>query len=236
MLNLGILEAETDVQKHLNAITSTMSKMNGELATINRNDLKPEVVSRMETQIREKYTPTVRDSVKAISEIGTAQMTVAKFWESKEFVASQIPITKPLADNVPFRPADPNAEIMARQGLSQEYARMPNDLLALHFEAAKASGKIGLAYLITSVNQQREKPAPFDLGSITIPTQEKALEVLRTTRSARSTAEIYWAETLGSRPSPVAKINAAREAMGPVTPPTDAEIAQQRAQREGRAA
>lgn len=236
MLNLSILEDAKKVQTHQDTITAAMQKMGNELAKIDRDSLKDEVVVQKEREVRQKYEPVVREQLKQITDLSNQQRQMMPFWENAEYVASLMPVTEALAGNVPFRPKDADKELVARNALAMEYSRMDAGLLELHFKAAQSKGDVGKCYIMHSINRRRENPAQFDMGSVTVPHQEEVLGVMRSTKAARMAAENSWRESNGTRVSPVAKINAAREAMGPVTPPTDAEIAQQRAQREGRAA
>lgn len=211
MLNLSILEDQQKVKTHQDTISRTMQAMEAELAKIDRASLKEEVVSQKERETRQRFEPIIREELKRLNDIEASQRQLAPFWESKEYIASVVPVTKPLAENVPFMPADEAKELAARSALSQEYSRMSPALLSLHFQAAKSRGEIAKCFLINSVNQLKDTPAPFDLSGVEMPHRADVLNVMQATRGARLTAENSWRESMGTRVSGAAKLAAARE-------------------------
>lgn len=218
------------VQSDHKSLENALAAMNRELSALDakREQYHPDFFAKKQSEIRDKFMPAIKATREKICDTSATMQTAAVFYESPAFYLSMQPLTSPVNGKI-----DQGTESIARLAKSTELSKMAPAMLELCAESAKQRGAWGeLGMILAEAGSRSER---VSIPVTNIPGRDQALESIRMAHGASLMADILLRESKGERISPVERLTAAREAMGPVTPLTDAEIARQRAHREGRA-
>lgn len=142
----------------------------------------------------------IEESLADIAAIQEHQKTLNKyepFWEDTEAVLSCIPLTSRgvnglEAENV-FQ------ESIARMSILSEAKLQSSERLKQSVEYALNRGRVAEAYLLSLEGKSRTPSVKIDLSSVTIPEQERALDLLAESKKIAGTALVDYREINGAK-------------------------------------
>jgi len=203
------------MREHRAVADQAEAEINTKLGRIPQEGYTAEYKAKKAKEIVDAYSPAIANALKQTMELNAEIAPAAPFWESTSYVLSNRPVT-PSAGNHPFAPAaDANAEAVARLSKMQEYSGMPDELLHLHADAAKATGKLGELHLINQENQKRAATSPnfkpLDLSGVVLPDQVQATNLFKEGKIIQTTLEHSFRAASGGRPvTAIERINLQR--------------------------
>lgn len=171
-------------------------------------DASPEVIREKETALREKYAPIIVNARITAEKIKGELQESAEAWLSSEHILSTRPVSTPSSSNM-FKPADANAESMARLSLISELKTIGADQLHIRANEARREHRYGELYLINQENNTRTDSVgwnPVDLSGLNLPDQVKAKQIFAECNATAMTLDHMAKVTLGGTVSAVEKL------------------------------
>ena len=200
-----ITNALKTIRSHREAAENAASQLSTEIGKIDSR-FSPEIIKDKTAELKAKFTPTIIENLRKVSDLNDELRPTTPFWESRSFVLSQRPITR--SEN----PAD---EAVVRLSRMTEYSKMPLATLELHLQATKAGGvpKQGELYLVHLEHSSRAgQPGwePFSIDDVELPDRQEALTMLNEAKATQTAIENIWRGAERGSVLPTERMTAAR--------------------------